>query len=134
MTLGLIRAHTLWLTTTCYTNFMEFGIFFWILNALSCIWYSYIHSGTYMEVKFSRYNRTYIYMTSQRLWQHTLDMHKFNPDNIPDLDRGSGHELWPLFQKLFATNTRWKREKKRYLKAFAGYINQLQHGPNDEQQ
>ena len=60
-------------------------------------------------------------------------MHKFNPDNIPALDRGNEHGLYPLFQKLFATDTR-KRKKIDIQKPVAGYINQLQHGPNDEKQ
>jgi hypothetical protein len=43
------------------------------------------------ETVSSRLNRTETHMSSQRLWQHAQDLHRFKPDEIPELRRGSRH-------------------------------------------
>ena len=48
----------------------------------------------------SRYNRTHAHMNLQRLRQHTLGMHRLNPNEDP-VREGQGHKFSPL--KKFLT-------------------------------
>lgn len=53
----------------------------------------------------SRQNRTEAPMNSQRLWQHTQDLHGFKPDGVSAPTWRGGHGLPPLTKKLYVIST-----------------------------
>lgn len=63
----------------------------------------------------SRYYRTDARMSSQRLWQHTWDLHRIKPDTIAAMKIGNGHKVPSQSKKLFITDTLLGKEKIGFL-------------------
>lgn len=67
--------------------------------------------GLQGETASCRHIRIDIHRNSQRLQQHTQDLHNFKLDKIPTLSK-LGHKIPSLNKKLFVTNTFWQKENQ----------------------
>jgi hypothetical protein len=63
--------------------------------------------GDYKDIVSSRHTIGLITVWTYRDWQHTQDLHRFKPDNIPTpiLTRRRELEAIYLTKKLFSTDT-----------------------------
>lgn len=50
------------------------------------------------------------HMNSGRLWEHTQDLHKFKPENLPAQRKGRRHKCPPLTRKLFVMDSCREKE------------------------
>lgn len=74
----------------------------------------------------SRY-KTGVHMKSQRLWQHTPDLHQFKPDKM-SARRRSAHKM------LFAIDICWQRKKNSFLRCVGYNSSTLQGKPHAHEQ
>lgn len=56
-----------------------------------------------------------MYIWTQRPWQHTKDLHKFQLDKIWALRRSRGHQVLPLTKKQSVIDTCWERKKSVFI-------------------
>lgn len=74
-----------------------------------------------MDISREAVSFNHAHTNSQRLWQHTQGLHRFEPEGVPVLRGGSGHNFPPLAEKLGEIDTCWQRETQIFFNRVSLY-------------